>query len=137
MKKNSVLIPPYGGKLVNLVTTGAEREALREEANHYPSIQISDRALHDLELLAIGGYSPLDRFMGKADYQRVLTEMRLADGTLFPMPITLTIKKEDLPTNSEWVAIRELSSQPDCSDADGRSIYMGPSSGTAFGTWFN
>ena len=105
--KDSVLIPPYGGKLVNLVTSGAEREALREEANHYPSIQISDRALHDLELLALGGYSPLDRFMNKADYQRVLTEMRLADGTLFPMPITLTIKKEDLPTDSDWVAIRD------------------------------
>ena len=98
MSKKDVLVSPYGGKLVNLVTTGEEREALREEANHYPTIQISDRALHDLELLAVGGYSPLDRFMGKADYQRVLTEMRLADGTLFPMPITLTIKKEDLPT---------------------------------------
>jgi sulfate adenylyltransferase len=89
------------------VTTGAEREELREQANHYPTIQISDRSLHDLELLAVGGYSPLDRFMGKADYQRVLTEMRLADGTLFPMPITLTINKEDLPTSSEWVAIRD------------------------------
>jgi sulfate adenylyltransferase len=107
MSKNGILIPPYGGELVNLVVTGPEREALREQANHYPSIQISDRALHDLELLAVGGYSPLDRFMGKADYQRVLTEMRLADGTLFPMPITLTIKKEDLPTSSEWVAIRD------------------------------
>ena len=107
MKKNSVLIPPYGGKLVNLVTSGEERLALRELANHYPTIQVSDRALHDLELLAIGGYSPLDRFMGKADYQRVLTEMRLADGTLFPIPITLTIKKQDLPTQSEWVAIRD------------------------------
>ncbi len=107
MSKKDVLVSPYGGKLVNLVTTGAEREALREEANHYPTIQISDRALHDLELLAVGGYSPLDRFMGKEDYQRVLTEMRLSDGTLFPMPITLTIKKEDLPTHSEWVAIRD------------------------------
>ncbi|MBL6966513.1 MAG: bifunctional sulfate adenylyltransferase/adenylylsulfate kinase, partial [Anaerolineales bacterium] len=63
--------------------------------------------LHDLELLAVGGYSPLDRFMSSADYQRVLTEMRLADGTLFPMPITLTVKKEDLPTRSEWVALRD------------------------------
>ncbi len=107
MSKKDVLVSPYGGKLVNLVTTGAEREVLREEANHYPTIQISDRALHDLELLAVGGYSPLDRFMGKNDYQRVLTEMRLSDGTLFPMPITLTIKKGDLPTTSEWVAIRD------------------------------
>jgi len=107
MSKNGTLVSPYGGKLVNLVTTGEEREMLREQANHYPTVQISDRALHDLELLAVGGYSPLDRFMGKADYQRVLTEMRLADGTLFPMPITLTVKKEDLPTRAEWIAIRD------------------------------
>jgi len=105
--KKSVLIPPYGGKLVNLVETGEAREALIQQASHYPSIQISSRALHDLELLAVGAYSPLDRFMGKDDYQRVLTEMRLADGTLFPMPITLTIEKEDLPTRAEWIAIRD------------------------------
>lgn len=107
VSKDSVLVSPYGGKLINLVTTGEEREAIREKANRYPSIQISDRALHDLELLAVGGYSPLDRFMGKADYQRVLTEMRLSDGTLFPMPITLTINKEDLPTREEWIALRD------------------------------
>ncbi len=106
-KTNSVIIPPYGGKLITLVETGDEREALIQQANHYPSIQISSRALHDLELLAVGGYSPLDRFMGKADYQRVLTEMRLADGTLFPMPITLTIDKADLPTRDEWINLRD------------------------------
>ena len=105
--KKDVLVSPYGGKLINLVTQGDEREAIREEANHFPSIQISDRSLHDLELLAVGGYSPLKSFMGKADYQRVLTEMRLADGTLFPMPITLTINKEDLPTREEWIALRD------------------------------
>lgn len=105
--EKNVLIPPYGGKLVNLVVTGEAREELIQKASHYPSIQISSRALHDLELLAVGGYSPLVRFMGKDDYQRVLTEMRLADGTLFPMPITLTIKKEDLPTRAEWISIRD------------------------------
>ena len=105
--KKDVLVSPYGGKLINLVTQGDEREAIREEANHFPSIQISDRSLHDFELLAVGGYSPLKSFMGKADYQRVLTEMRLADGTLFPMPITLTINKEDLPTREEWIALRD------------------------------
>lgn len=105
--KNGVVISPYGGKLINLVTKGEEHEALREAANRYPSIQISDRNLHDLELLAVGGYSPLDRFMGKSDYSRVLTEMRLADGTLFPIPITLTINKEDLPTREEWIALRD------------------------------
>ena len=105
--KKDVLVSPYGGKLINLVIQGDEREAIREEANHFPSIQISDRSLHDFELLAVGGYSPLKSFMGKADYQRVLTEMRLADGTLFPMPITLTINKEDLPTREEWIALRD------------------------------
>jgi sulfate adenylyltransferase len=105
--KNGVIISPYGGKLVNFLTTGEEREALRNEATRYPSLQISDRSLHDLELLAVGGYSPLDRFMGKADYQRVLTEMRLENGLLFPIPITLTINKEDLPTREEWIALRD------------------------------
>ncbi|HQE93281.1 MAG TPA: bifunctional sulfate adenylyltransferase/adenylylsulfate kinase [Anaerolineae bacterium] len=102
-----LLIPPYGGKLVDLVVTAAEREALLAEANHYPSLQITDRNLCDLELLAVGGFSPLDRFMSKADYQRVLTEMRLADGTLFSIPITLTISKEDLPTREEWITLRD------------------------------
>jgi sulfate adenylyltransferase len=107
VSKNGILISPYGGKLTNLVTSGEDRESLRDQANRFPSIQISDRALHDLELLAVGGYSPLDRFMGKDDYQRVLTEMRLANGTLFPIPITLTINKEDLPTREEWIALRD------------------------------
>ena len=102
---NCSLIQPYGGKLVNLVVSDEERNARMAEAGHYPMFQISDRNLCDLELLAVGGFSPLDRFMGKADYQRVLTEMRLADGTLFPIPITLTINKEDLPTRAEGLAL--------------------------------
>ncbi|MDF1513098.1 MAG: bifunctional sulfate adenylyltransferase/adenylylsulfate kinase [Anaerolineae bacterium] len=103
--ENGLLIAPYGGRLVNLVVSDAEHEAAMEEAGRYPRFQISDRNLCDLELLAVGGFSPLDRFMGKADYQRVLTEMRLADGTLFPLPITLTINKEDLPTRAEGLAL--------------------------------
>ena len=70
------LISPYGGKLVDLIGSAEAREALMAEATQYPRFQISDRNLCDLELLAVGGFSPLDRFMGQADYQRVLTEMR-------------------------------------------------------------
>lgn len=106
-QENLQLIPAYGGDLVNLVVAEEEREALMVEANRYPSIQISDRNLHDLELLAVGGFSPLDRFMGQANYQRVLTEMRLDNGTLFPIPITLTIDKEDLPVRGEWLTLRD------------------------------
>lgn len=56
-KQDNPLISPYGGKLVNLIATGEEREAILEEATHYPSIQISARALNDLELLATGAFS--------------------------------------------------------------------------------
>jgi sulfate adenylyltransferase len=56
-----------------------------------PRIQLSARNVCDLELLATGGFSPLTRFMGKADYQSVLTQMRLASGTLMPVPVTLAI----------------------------------------------
>lgn len=104
---NELIISPYGGKLVDLIVSDAEKKSLSEEANNYPSLQLSDRSLHDLELIAVGGFSPLDRFMGRADYQRVLTEMRLDDGTLFPIPITLTIDKEDLPTRSDWITLRD------------------------------
>ncbi|MEI7988209.1 MAG: bifunctional sulfate adenylyltransferase/adenylylsulfate kinase [Chloroflexota bacterium] len=106
-KSKELLITPYGGKLVNLVVSDAEREELTAKANRYPSIQISARALNDLELLATGGFSPLDRFMKQADYQRVLTEMRLENGLLFPIPITLTISKQDLPTREEWLTLRD------------------------------
>jgi sulfate adenylyltransferase len=100
------LIPPYGGKLVNLVVEGKEREELLARAGKLPSIKITMRNLCDLELIATGGFSPLTTFMGKADYDRVLKEMRLADGTLFPLPITLTADPKELPTVGEDLALR-------------------------------
>ena len=101
------LISPYGGKkLVHLVVDGKERDDLLARAAKLPSIKISMRNLCDLELLATGGFSPLDRFMGKADYERVLHEMRLSDGTLFPLPITLTADPKELPTVGEDVVLR-------------------------------
>src|SRR5512141_2280922 len=100
------LIAPYGGKLVDLVTTGKERDELLNRAPKLPSIKITMRNLCDLELLATGGFSPLDRFMGKADYERVLHEMRLSDGVLFPLPITLTADPKELPTVGEELVLR-------------------------------
>lgn len=100
------LIPPYGGKLVNLVLTGKQREEQLARAAQLPSIKITMRNLCDLELIATGGFSPLTTFMGKADYERVLHEMRLADGTLFPLPITLTADPKELPTVGEDIVLR-------------------------------
>lgn len=91
-RNTTTLIPPYGGKLVNLLAEGDERNELIRKAKFLPSVQLSLRSLRDLELLAVGAFSPLDRFMGEKDYRSVLKDMRLADGALFPIPITLPVE---------------------------------------------
>jgi len=68
-----------------------ESEELKEYANQLPAIQLTDRSVCDLELLATGGFSPLDRFVGKKDFAEILNEMRLTSGHLFPIPISLPI----------------------------------------------
>ena len=96
------LIAPYGGSLVNLIQTD---QALTAKAQTLPSSAISDRALFDLELLATGGFSPLNAFMSQADFESVVSDMRLANGTLFPIPITLPI--DDPPPLDSEVALRD------------------------------
>lgn len=88
---HSLLVAPYGGQLVDLVEPADRKNDLKEYANRLPSFQLHERAICDLELLATGGFSPLTTFMGQADYQSVLQDMRLQDGTLFPIPITLPL----------------------------------------------
>lgn len=107
VEKISTLIAPYGNKLVDLVVSPEKAEALKAHATHLPSIQISARTACDLELLATGAFSPLDRFMGKEDYQRVLDEMRLASGHLFPIPVTLPVEPgPDIRLDQE-IALRD------------------------------
>ena len=66
-----------------------------QRAQELPSIRLSDRSTCDLELLATGAFSPLDRFMGAEDYRRVVEEMRLANGNLFPIPVTLPVANDE------------------------------------------
>jgi sulfate adenylyltransferase len=106
-KMDSTLIAPYGGKMVDLVVTGEERKELLDRSSHLPSVQISARSLCDLELLATGAFSPLDRFMGKADYERVLTEMRLKNGTLFPIPVCLPLDESALPQYGDEITLSD------------------------------
>ncbi|MCH7803527.1 MAG: bifunctional sulfate adenylyltransferase/adenylylsulfate kinase [Acidobacteria bacterium] len=89
--QTSKLISPYGGKLVDLLTPLEELPDLKAQASNLPTVRISERSVCDLELLATGAFSPLETFMGEEDYQRVLAEMRLKDGYLFPIPITLPV----------------------------------------------
>lgn len=101
------LITPYGGTLVDLVVRAPARAELKARANRLPSIQLSERALYDLELLATGGFSPLDRFLGRADFERVVAEMLLASGGLFPIPVTLPVAR-DAPLKLDGeVALRD------------------------------
>ena len=93
-KEEFKLIEPYGGKLVNLIPSEEERKELKEKSIYLKSIQIPYRFVCDLEMLAIGAFSPLDRFMGKEDYESVLETMRLKKGLLFPIPIILPVKED-------------------------------------------
>lgn len=90
----SELISPYGGKLANLMAEGARLETLAREAATLPALTLNPRQLCDLELLLNGALSPLQGFMGRADYERVLADMRLADGTFWPLPLTLEVSED-------------------------------------------
>lgn len=102
----SNLIPPYGGTLVNLLVPAESVAELSTYANRLPSIRISEREVCDLELLAVGGFSPLDRFMGQADLQSVLDTMRLTNGYIFPIPVLLTIAADEPVQAGQDVALR-------------------------------
>jgi len=99
------LIPPFGGRLVDLLVPEAEREPTLERARRLPRVTLSLRAQYNLEMLAVGAFSPLDRFMGAADHERVLADMRLADDTLFPVPLTVPVRAEDLRGVGDEVAL--------------------------------
>ena len=107
MTQSKSLITPYGGELVDLLVPAEEREQVKAHASQLPSIQISPRLVCDLELLAVGAFSPLDRFMTKADHQRVLDEMRLANDLIFPMPITLPVEPGDAIKQDQDIALRD------------------------------
>lgn len=84
-------MPPFGGILVDLSVPPEASAGLKKYAESLPSLQLSARGVCDLELLATGAFSPLDRFMGSADHHSVLSEMRLANGHIFPIPVTLPV----------------------------------------------
>ena len=92
----SKLVPPHGGKgLVCCLLEGDALKAELEKAKGLKQVEISSRAKGDLIMMGIGGFSPLDGFMGKADWKSVCENMLLADGTFWPVPITLDISAED------------------------------------------
>ncbi|MCA0170417.1 sulfate adenylyltransferase [Bacillus sp. RAR_GA_16] len=88
------MIEPHGGHLVNRIPCEEDRLALLEKASMYPAITLTPWNLSDLYMIAIGAFSPLTGFMNRTDYQHVLTNMRLANGTIWSLPITLSVSEE-------------------------------------------
>jgi sulfate adenylyltransferase len=89
------LIPPHGGTLVSLLAQGEQAEALREGLRSLPRLRLSPRTIADLELLTVGGFSPLTGFMTRREYDSVLEDMRLPNGTVWSMPVTLAVSTEE------------------------------------------
>src|SRR5579863_7072505 len=88
---------PYGGRLVDRQVSGAERERALAQARSLPALRLSDRSICDVICLGTGVYSPLDGFMGPADYAAIIESMHLANGLIWSIPITLPIGNDDLP----------------------------------------
>ncbi len=85
---------PHGGVLKELYLGEAAAEAEKQRARDYPSWDLTDRQLCDIELILNGAFSPLEGFLGQEDYEHVLKEMRLKSGVLWPMPITLDVSRQ-------------------------------------------
>ncbi|KAH8828233.1 sulfate adenylyltransferase [Flagelloscypha sp. PMI_526] len=88
---------PHGGVLKDLVARDEPVSTqLREESHSLPNIILTERQLCDLELIVNGGFSPLEGFLNEANYKSVVENLRLADGTLFPIPVTLDVSQTDI-----------------------------------------
>ncbi len=108
------LITPYGGALRELLATGETLRALRAELPSLRSLTVTPDEVCDLELLLCGAFSPLGGYLTKASYDRVVREMRLVDGTLWPIPIVLGVDAKTAPTlqPGERVALRDHEGLP-------------------------
>ena len=105
MSQNSVGTAP-GNEIVNRIATTEQKQLFLDKAEHLPRVQLDKRATSDLEMIAIGGFSPLEGFMEQADYDTVVTDMRLADGTPWSIPVTLSVSAEVAEGLSEGNLVR-------------------------------
>jgi sulfate adenylyltransferase len=103
------MILPHGGVLVDLYLSEEEADTEREKARDLKSWDLTPRQLCDIEMLLNGAFSPLAGFLGKADYESVVETMRLADGTLWPIPVTLDVSQAfaDSIETGEEIALRD------------------------------
>jgi sulfate adenylyltransferase len=103
-------IQPHGGRLINRVVAGDEQaQAVRASASELPSLRLSARQVSDLRLIGNGAFSPLEGFMERAAYERVVAQMQLAAGVPWTVPVTLAVSDEDAPGAGAEIALRDPS----------------------------
>lgn len=107
------LVPPHGGRLIPLLAHGNERTVEFKEAPCLHKVRLNSKEISDLIMLGMGAFSPLRGFIGKDDYQSVLNDMRLKSGLLWPIPITLSVAKEEADEIKEGERIALLNSYND------------------------
>jgi len=88
-------VAPHGGSLIQRRLEGEAREEALRRARELPAVELDERELADVEMIGSGALSPLAGFMGRLEYETVVGSMRLADGLLWPLPITLAASREE------------------------------------------
>ncbi|MBW2603352.1 MAG: sulfate adenylyltransferase [Deltaproteobacteria bacterium] len=149
----SKLIPPHGGKgLTCCLLQGAELDAENTKAEGLKKITMSHREVGDLIMMGIGGFSPLTGFMTKADWKGVCDNFQLADGTFWPIPVTLSVDKADAgsindgdeialcdPDTDEIMGTMKVTEKFEMTEADKKieceKIYMGEGTTTVEEFW--
>lgn len=109
------MLPPHGGRLVNRIPEDeGKREELREKASNLSSIQVDNSTVKDIQNIADGGYSPLQGFLGRNDFLKVVHDHTLEDGTVWTVPIILDIseQKADQLQEGAQVALVDGHNQP-------------------------
>jgi sulfate adenylyltransferase len=104
-------IAAHGGQLVNRIATPAQREEFLSKADYLPRVHLDERAVSDLEMIAIGAFSPLTGFMNQADYNGVVADMHLANGVAWSIPVTLSVSTDVAASLKEGSLIRLDNSQ--------------------------
>ena len=99
-------IAPHGGELINRIATSAQKEEFLSKADFIKRVQLSERAVSDLEMIAIGAFSPLTGFMNQADYNGVVADMHLASGTAWSIPVTLSVSEDVAAALKEGSLVR-------------------------------
>jgi sulfate adenylyltransferase len=109
LRKNTGVIAPHGGELVSRIVMGDEAAQLETEAQGLPRLRLTEKQTADLDMIASGALSPLEGFMGQADYESVLENMRLANGLPWSLPVCLAV---DGPPQGDRVALADESGRP-------------------------